>query len=124
MRPRAAIARSGEERLEEAIGLAEALDLPWAAIKGRVHPDQFPSWIIGHCLRRFGQDVPERKGSDLNDGYLLALAAYADLTLVDKRAMENVRRARTGSAAFAGLIRNVAKAATYLDVSAAISDAP
>ena len=26
-RPRAAIARSGEERLEEAIGLAEALDL-------------------------------------------------------------------------------------------------
>lgn len=101
--------------------VAEAVGLSWAAIKGRVHPDSFPSWVIGQNLRRYGQDVPERKGSDLNDGYLLALAAYADLTLVDKRALENVRRAKTRSAEFAGLIGNVAKAAIYSEVMATIS---
>ena len=100
--------------------VAEVLDLPWAAIKGRVQPDRFPSWVIGQTLRRFGHDVPERKGSDINDGYLLALAAYADLTLVDKRALENVRRAETGSAEFADLIGNVTRAAVYSDVTAAM----
>lgn len=100
--------------------VAEALGLPQEAINRRVHPDRFPSWVIGQTLRRFGQDVPERKGSDLNDGYLLALAAYADLTLVDKRALENVRRAKAGSAEFAGLIGNVAKAAVYSDITAAM----
>lgn len=100
--------------------VAEALDLPWAAIKGRVQPDRFPSWVIGQSLRQFGHDVPERKGSDINDGYLLALAAYADLTLVDKRALENVRRAKAGSAAFTDLVGDVAKAAVYGDVTAAM----
>lgn len=96
--------------------VAEALDLPWGVIKSRVQPDQFPSWVIGQTLRRFGQDVPERKGSDINDGYLLALAAYADLILVDKRALENVRRAKAGSTEFAGLLGKVARAAVYSDV--------
>ncbi len=100
--------------------VAEALDLSWAAIKGRVRPDQFPSWVIGQALRRFGHDVPERKGSDINDGYLLALAAYADLTLVDKRTLENVRRAKAGSAEFADLIGAVARAGAYSDVTAAM----
>lgn len=100
--------------------VAEALDLPWAAIKGRVQPDQFPSWVIGQALRRFGHDVPERKGSDINDGYLLALAAYADLTLVDKRALENVRRAKAGSAEFADLIGTVTRAGAYSDMTAAM----
>jgi hypothetical protein len=100
--------------------VAEALDLPWAAIKGRIRPDQFPSWVIGQSLRQFGHDVPERKGSDINDGYLLALAAYADLTLVDKRTLENVRRAKAGSAEFADLIGNVTRAAVYSGVTDAM----
>lgn len=100
--------------------VAEALDLPWVAIKSRVQPDQFPYWVIGQALRRFGHDVPERRGSDINDGYLLGLAAYADLTLVDKRTLENVRRAKAGSAEFAVLIGNVTRAAAYSDVTAAM----
>lgn len=101
--------------------VAEALDFSWAAIKGRINPEQFPSWVIGRSLRQFGQDLPERKGSDLNDGYLLALAAYADMTLVDKRTMESVRRARIGSGEITGLMGRVAKAATYLEVATKIA---
>lgn len=101
---------------------AEVLGRPWADIKCRVHPNQFPTWIIDRGLRLFGQDNPERKGSDLNDSYLTALAAYAGLTLVDKRTLQNVRQAQAKSPAFADIIGPVVKVSQYADVISVLPD--
>lgn len=46
-------------------------------------------------MRLYAQDQQERKGSELNDTHLLCLSPYADLTCVDKRTLESLRRART-----------------------------
>lgn len=99
---------------------AEAGDLPWPALKNQVRREQFPSWIIDRGLRLHGQDVPEHKGSELTDGHLACLAAYADLIYVDKRTKESSRRASLKSAAFASVIHRVEKAARYIDIMAAL----
>jgi hypothetical protein len=39
-------------------------------------------------------DIPKREGGELTDTALACLAAYADVTLVDKRTWEGVRRLR------------------------------
>lgn len=96
---------------------AEALGLSWPLLKQQVRMEQFPSSIIDRALRRYGQDVPERKGSELTDGHLACLAAYADLTFVDKRTKENLRQASQKSAAFASVVRAVEKAAGYSDIA-------
>jgi hypothetical protein len=92
------------------------LQLPWAELKAGVRESQLPSSIIQSALRRYGQDMPERKGSELTDGYLACLSAYADITYVDKRVSENFRRARPKSPQLAALMRQVEKAGNYLDI--------
>jgi hypothetical protein len=59
----------------------------------------------------------EHKGSELSDECLACLAAYADITYVDKRTYENVRRARRKWPAFASIIRRVEKAADYREIA-------
>lgn len=61
--------------------------------------------------------MPEREGSELADSYLACLAAYADVTFVDKRTHENFRRARHKCAEFGVLTRRVEKAADYKEVA-------
>jgi hypothetical protein len=69
--------------------------------------DVFPSWLIGQPLDLHAQDQAERKGSNLTDGYLAALAPYADTLFVDKRTMETLRRASTKSPELLRLVRDV-----------------
>lgn len=92
------------------------LGLPWSELRSCVKASKLPSEVIQSALRRYGQDNPERKGSDLADSYLACLSAYAVVTYVDKRTCENVRRARQKSAVFAAVARRVEKAGSYQDI--------
>jgi hypothetical protein len=93
------------------------LSLPWPDLKARVTESRLPSGLIQSTLRRYRQDLPERKGSELIDKYLACLAPYADITYVDKRVHETVVRACRASPEFASLIRRVERAAAYADVA-------
>ncbi len=82
----------------------------------RLRMDQIPSWIVDSALRAHGQDLPERKGSELTDRYLACLAPYADITYVDKRTKENFRRATRRSPETRALVRRVEKTSTYTEI--------
>jgi hypothetical protein len=49
----------------------------------------------------------------LTDNYLACLSAYADVTYVDKRTLENFRRAEQKSPELKVLLRRVEKASNY-----------
>lgn len=100
---------------------AEGLSLPWDELKRRVTRWQLPVMVIEESMRRHAQDQPERKGSELNDTHLLCLAACADRTFVDKRTLENVRRARIKSPMFDRLTVGVARAMDYAELAAVLS---
>ena len=93
----------------------QKLGLPWTEFKRRVGERRIPSGLVQWGLRKYRQDLPERKGSELIDRYLACLAPYADITFVDKRTHENVNRARRDSPDFAAIIRCVEKASGYAD---------
>jgi hypothetical protein len=76
---------------------------------------QLPSWIIQSSLRKYGQDLPERKGSDMTDLHLATLAPYA-ITYVDKRTKENFRRASLKSEEFRRLVCETKKASSYVEI--------
>lgn len=101
--------------------VTEAHGLPWAQLKRRVTRQQLPVMLIEESLRRHAHDQPERKGSDLNDTHLLCLAPYADMTYVDKRTSESVRRVRRKVADFDNLVGDIAKATGYADIAARLS---
>jgi len=94
----------------------DILGLPWFALTKRVSETRLPSGLIQSTLRRHRQDLPERKGSELNDRYLVCLAPYADVTYVDKRTHEWVTRARRASPEFAGLVHRVEKASGHAEI--------
>jgi hypothetical protein len=93
------------------------LDLPWPDLKARVTETRLPSGLIQSTLQCYRQDLPERKGSELNDQYLVCLAPYADITYVDKRTHEAVLRARRGSPEFTSVVGRIEKAANYGDIA-------
>lgn len=78
-----------------------------------VRPEQLPSWSLTQALRRHLPDVPKREGGEVNDTYLMCLAAYADLTLVDKRTWEGVRRLRQKDSTLASLLGRVERVSRY-----------
>ncbi len=94
----------------------EASGYSAAEILGNVQEDQLPSWIISKVLRQHAQDLPERKGSEENDTMLAALSAYADLTLVDKRTLENVRRAQKAEPFLKSLMGRAERVASYTQI--------
>lgn len=94
---------------------AEAAGAPYADAVRAVRPDQIPSWSINQALERHLPDLPERQGGELTDTHLACLAAYADLTLVDKRTLEGVRRLRQKDPHVAGLLGRVERLARYED---------
>lgn len=98
------------------------LGLPWPELKARVQENRLPSGIIQAALRKFSQDLPEYKGSELTDMYLACLSAYADITFVDKRTYENFRRARQKSPEFAAIVREVARAGDYTRIAERLAD--
>jgi hypothetical protein len=95
--------------------------IPFPDLKAKVSSSQIPSWIIQKALVRHGQDLTERKGSDLIDGYLMCLSPYIDLTLIDKRTWENARRARAKSPEFSALVGRVERSPDYSGVSKHLS---
>ena len=101
--------------------VAESNGLPWQELKRRVCQNRLPVIVIEESMRAHAQDQPERKGSDLNDTHLLCFAPYADITYVDKRTHESVRRARGKAAVFDQLIGQVRKAGNYREIPAALA---
>ncbi len=93
--------------------VAEACGLPWPELKSKVKPNQLPVTVIEEGMRIYTHDQPERKGSELNDTHLLCLAPYADVTYVDRRTLESVRRVRSKVPVFEVLVGRVAKASNY-----------
>ena len=96
--------------------LSEEFGLPWRTVKSTVTSDRVPSAIIQDAIRQHSQEPSRRKGSDLNDMHLLCLASYADVTYVDKRTMENVKRARGKVPALIKQIGAVLKARHYTEI--------
>lgn len=96
--------------------LSEEFGLPWRTVKSTVTSDRLPSAIIQDAIRQHSQEPSRRKGSDLNDMHLLCLASYADVTYVDKRTMENVRRAGSKVPALIKQIGAVLKARHYTEI--------
>ena len=90
--------------------VAEGFNLPWSELKRRVTRQQLPVIVIEEAMRRHAQDQPERKGSELNDTHLLCLAPYADMTYVDKRTLENLRRVRSKCSVVDRLMGRVTRA--------------
>ncbi|MBZ9993145.1 hypothetical protein [Mesorhizobium sp. BH1-1-4] len=89
------------------------LNLPWPELVAGVREDRLPSGIIYNAMRRFHPDTREWDGGELTDRYLAGLAAYADVTYVDKRTHEAFRIARQKSEPFAALDRHIEKTGSY-----------
>lgn len=100
--------------------VADASGLPWQALKRVATQGRLPVTVVEECMRAHAQGQPQRKGSDLNDTHLLCLAPYADVTYVDKRTLESVRRARGKVAAFDQLIGEVRKAGAHGEIFGAL----
>jgi hypothetical protein len=95
----------------------QKLGLPWPELKRRVDERRVPCGLVQWALRRYAQDLAERKGSELVDRYLACLAPYADITYVDRRTHENINRARQKSPEFAAVIRRVEKTSGYAEIA-------
>lgn len=100
---------------------ARSRGLPYERLKQVVTQERLPVAVVQDAIRAFGHDQPERKGSDLNDVYLLSMAPYADLTFVDKRTLESVRRARRKVPGLDRLLGDVRKASSHHEVSSVIA---
>jgi hypothetical protein len=96
--------------------VAKANGLPFQELKRTVTRKRLPVTVIEEAMRIHAHDQPERKGSDLNDVHLLCLAPYADVTYVDKRTLESVRRAKRTEIILAGLIGHVRKVGSYGEI--------
>ena len=81
-----------------------------------VDMNSLPSWIVHRTLRSFYPDLERHEGGELTDIYLATLALYADLTFVDKRTMEGIRRSRGKHDQFDRLVRRVEKSVHYSKV--------
>jgi hypothetical protein len=101
--------------------VADGLHLPWVELKRRVTRQQLPVMVIEEAMRRYSQDQPERKGSELNDTHMLCLAPYADQTFVDKRTLESARRARSKSPMFDRLAIGVGRASNCAELASVLT---
>lgn len=73
----------------------------------------FPHYVVTQALRLFGQQRNRRPASDVNDGYLAALAPYCDKLYVDKRTAEDFRRAQNRNSVLSSLVGQVLRARDY-----------
>lgn len=102
------------QRLEH---FSEILGIAFDVLKARVRENQLPSHMIQSALRRHRQDTSEWKGSELNDRWLACLAAYADITFVDRRVLESLTQARRKDSTVANLLHRVEKASNYVQAA-------
>ncbi len=97
------------------------LGLPFRELKARVKEDRLPSGVIHNAIARYQPDTATWDGSELGDRHLACLAAYADITYVDKRTHEASRQARQKSTVFASLVHSMEKASGYSEIAAHLS---
>ncbi|ESZ66643.1 hypothetical protein NL532_10120 [Mesorhizobium sp. C120A] len=100
------------------------LGLPLPEVVAKVKEERLPSGIIFNAIRTLHPDTRKWDGSELTDWHMSCLAAYADVTYVDKRTHEAFRIARQKSKTFASLARDVKKAGSYSDIAAQLSAPP
>lgn len=91
-------------------------DLPWSELKRRVSIEKIPSSTIIREVRRQLPKTAERKGSEVNDLHIASVAAYADVTLVDKRMEVAFRQARRNNRDLDRTCRSVVKAKSYSEI--------
>ncbi|MGJ4911281.1 hypothetical protein [Bradyrhizobium sp. HKCCYLS2033] len=101
--------------------LNRSLNLPFEELKARVKEDRLPSGIISTAIARYHPDTREWDGSELADRYLACLAAYADVTYVDKRTHEASRQARQKSTTFASIVGYMEKSGGYSEIAKQLS---
>jgi len=92
--------------------VAPKTDRSFQELRKSVRMERCPHWIITQDMRRHAPDLPERKGSDLVDGYLAVLAAYVDHLFVDKRTEETFRRLPKASQTLR-IVKRVSKAGKF-----------
>jgi hypothetical protein len=100
------------------------LGLPWHELKAKVTENRLPSGVIQAAIQQCRPDTAEWKGSDLGDGYLACLAAYASVTYVDKRTHEALHVGRRKSPALASILYRVEKAGDYTRIVEQLVQAP
>jgi hypothetical protein len=101
--------------------MSRIVNVPFEELKFKVSKERLPSLVIQGAIDRYRQDTPERKGSDLTDNYLACLSTYADVTYVDKRTLENIRRAEQKHPELNALLRRVEKASNYQMIAGQLS---
>jgi hypothetical protein len=99
----------------------QLLGLPFNELKATVTAERLPSSVIQTALDEFRPETPEWKGSDLPDGYLASLVAYADITFVDKRTYEALRQARSKAPLLATILKRVDKAGDYSTIATIVA---
>lgn len=99
----------------------QLLELPFDELKATVTAERLPSSVIQAALDEFRPETPEWKGSDLPDGYLASLIAYADVTFVDKRTHEALRQACSKVPLLATIVKRVEKAGDYSAIATIVA---
>lgn len=92
--------------------VAEAAGLEPAPLRA-MRPNCIPTWTVEQAIERHLPDLPRYEGGELNDTSLVCLAAYADVTSVDKRTLEGVRRLRQKQPGLARLLGRIVRAASF-----------
>lgn len=90
-----------------------SLGLPWLELKATVTMNRVPSALIEAAREQFRPDTARWEGGDLNDNHLACLAAYADITYVDKRTYEALAIGRRKFPALASILRRIEKMGDY-----------
>lgn len=92
---------------------AEQTGIPYLSLRARLSGKMLPYRVISSSLRIHEQDLLERKGSAMTDNYLACLSTYADFAFVDKRTMENIKRARQHTPSLRTLLCGARKSTRY-----------
>jgi hypothetical protein len=99
--------------------IADAAGLEPAPLRA-IRPNCIPTWTLEQAVERHLPDLPRYEGGELNDTSLVCLAAYADVTSVDKRTLEGVRRLRQKQPVLARLLGRIVRAASFDQIPALV----
>ncbi len=113
------------KELNEWILFLRRLSVVWSKEQIRktssLHRDKIPNWIIDSALRDHRVDTKHRCGSEIGDRHLSALAAYADVTFVDRRIAESFRQWQQKARNLCALTNRVEKVTHYANVPAVLN---
>jgi hypothetical protein len=102
------VSRNGKLRI-----IADLAGESWQVVKTNLEADRLPSWQIVEAIETHRPDLNRHKGSEMNDGYLAALAPYAAITFVDKQTCEAFRRAVIACPALKAVGSSIRKSVPY-----------